>query len=97
LITASEIMWHVAAAVATALRPVASAAARAAPCHRWASSAAGAAAPADAASRMSSLLRDRLGASHVEVQDVSGGCGSFYTVLVVSPRFEGLSVIKQHR
>lgn len=33
----------------------------------------------------------------VEVKDVSGGCGDFYQVLVVSPRFAGLNTVKQHR
>ena len=46
---------------------------------------------------MSRLLTERLGASHVEVRDVSGGCGSFFNVTVVAARFEGLAVVKQHR
>jgi len=33
----------------------------------------------------------------LEVQDVSGGCGSMYAVAITSERFKGLSVIKQHR
>ena len=28
---------------------------------------------------------------------VSGGCGAFFRVLVVSPSFTGLSLVKQHR
>lgn len=32
-----------------------------------------------------------------QVQDVSGGCGSMYALDIVSERFRGLSVIKQHR
>jgi stress-induced morphogen len=46
---------------------------------------------------MQRLLTDRLSAQVVKVDDVSGGCGSFYTVVVVSEKFEGLSTIKQHR
>jgi len=46
---------------------------------------------------MDALLRARLAATHVEVKDVSGGCGSFYNVTVVSPQFEGLPMIRQHR
>ncbi|THX22670.1 bola-like protein [Aureobasidium pullulans] len=33
----------------------------------------------------------------LEVQDVSGGCGSMYALDIVSSKFKGLSVIKQHR
>ena len=32
-----------------------------------------------------------------EVNDVSGGCGSFYNIFVESPKFAGLTTIKQHR
>jgi stress-induced morphogen len=32
-----------------------------------------------------------------QVQDVSGGCGSMYALDIVSAKFKGLSVIKQHR
>ena len=42
-------------------------------------------------------LRDVVAATHVEVEDISGGCGSMYKVLVVSPEFEGLGLVKQHR
>lgn len=33
----------------------------------------------------------------LEVQDISGGCGSMYGLDIVSPRFKGLTVIKQHK
>ncbi|KAG8239276.1 hypothetical protein J437_LFUL019032 [Ladona fulva] len=33
----------------------------------------------------------------VEVVDISGGCGAMYEVVVASPDFKGLSIIKQHR
>ncbi|CAD0087500.1 unnamed protein product [Aureobasidium vineae] len=33
----------------------------------------------------------------IQVQDVSGGCGSMYALDIVSAKFKGLSVIKQHR
>jgi len=46
---------------------------------------------------MSRILTERLGAQHVEVKDVSGGCGAFFNVLVVAARFEGLPVMQQHR
>ncbi|CAE7188274.1 hypothetical protein P3342_008910 [Pyrenophora teres f. teres] len=33
----------------------------------------------------------------LEVQDISGGCGSMYAIEVESPKFKGLTVIKQHK
>jgi len=35
--------------------------------------------------------------SKLEVQDISGGCGSMYGIEIVSEQFAGLPVIKQHR
>ncbi|KAJ4355724.1 uncharacterized protein N0V89_003744 [Didymosphaeria variabile] len=34
---------------------------------------------------------------NLEVQDISGGCGSMYALQIESERFNGLSVIKQHK
>mmetsp|Transcript_16715 Transcript_16715/g.39693 ORF Transcript_16715/g.39693 Transcript_16715/m.39693 type:complete len:119 (-) Transcript_16715:582-938(-) len=42
-------------------------------------------------------LKERLNAIHVEVEDVSGGCGQSFRVYVASENFEGKSVIDQHR
>jgi BolA protein len=60
----------------------------------------------DRAERIARLLRERLAALHVEVEDEShrhvghagaaGGAGHF-RVLVVSPRFEGLSRVAAQR
>lgn len=57
-------------------------------------------------SRIETLLRERLAAAHVEVIDEShlhaghagaaGGAGH-YRALVVSPRFEGLSLVARQR
>jgi BolA-like protein 3 len=33
----------------------------------------------------------------VEIRDVSGGCGDFFQVLVVSPKFAGVPMVRQHR
>ncbi|EER07526.1 conserved hypothetical protein [Perkinsus marinus ATCC 50983] len=46
---------------------------------------------------LESLLRASLGATSAKVQDVSGGCGSSYKVEVHSPKFIGLTRIKQHQ
>ncbi|THV92088.1 bola-like protein [Aureobasidium pullulans] len=42
-------------------------------------------------------LNTELEPTKLEVQDVSGGCGSMYALDIVSSKFKGLSVIKQHR
>ena len=47
--------------------------------------------------QIAAKLKDVIAATHVEVEDISGGCGSMYRVLVVSPEFEGLALVKQHR
>lgn len=33
----------------------------------------------------------------MQVQDVSGGCGSMYAIEIASPKFKGLTMMKQHR
>ncbi|KAH7362093.1 bola domain-containing protein [Plectosphaerella cucumerina] len=42
-------------------------------------------------------LTQRLGAIHVEVTDMSGGCGQSFTSLIVSPQFEKQTSLKRHR
>ncbi len=46
---------------------------------------------------MEAVLRSKLGAMHVAVADKSGGCGAFFDIHVVSPSFEGMTTMKQHR
>mmetsp|Transcript_16671 Transcript_16671/g.34004 ORF Transcript_16671/g.34004 Transcript_16671/m.34004 type:complete len:99 (-) Transcript_16671:244-540(-) len=46
---------------------------------------------------MQNLLTDNLNASFVQVDDVSGGCGSMYKVEVESPQFVGINMVKQHK
>ena len=48
-------------------------------------------------SKMKGILVEELGAAHVEVEDISGGCGSMYKMFIVSEEFEGLNSVKQHR
>jgi stress-induced morphogen len=43
------------------------------------------------------LQRSALSPSSVTVEDISGGCGSFFKVTVVSKEFEGKSLLQQHR
>lgn len=42
-------------------------------------------------------LTTKLNASHVEVTDDSDGCGSKFTVIIVSDEFEGKTLLQQHR
>lgn len=47
------------------------------------------------------LVFDKLAAAlnpvHLQIQDLSGGCGQMYAVEVESAKFAGLSMVKQHR
>ncbi|EGO55395.1 hypothetical protein NEUTE1DRAFT_117755 [Neurospora tetrasperma FGSC 2508] len=46
---------------------------------------------------LSAALKTRLNATHVEVTDMSGGCGASFTSLIVSPDFVGKNSLKRHR
>lgn len=35
--------------------------------------------------------------SQLRVEDVSGGCGTFYAIVIASDSFKGLPIVKQHR
>ncbi|KAF2965714.1 hypothetical protein GQX73_g7849 [Xylaria multiplex] len=46
---------------------------------------------------LKTALAERLKATHVEVTDMSGGCGQSFTSLIVSPVFAGQNSLKRHR
>ncbi|KAI2616966.1 bola domain-containing protein [Hypomontagnella submonticulosa] len=46
---------------------------------------------------LKAALTERLNAVHVEVTDMSGGCGQSFTSLIVSPDFAGKNSLKRHR
>ncbi|GAA5833226.1 hypothetical protein JCM3766R1_005446 [Sporobolomyces carnicolor] len=46
---------------------------------------------------LKSKLEESLSGASVKVQDVSGGCGSFYAIQIEHESFKGLNTIKQHR
>ncbi|KAH7272048.1 hypothetical protein NCS52_00485600 [Fusarium sp. LHS14.1] len=46
---------------------------------------------------MREAIKERLGAVHVEVTDMSGGCGQAFNSLIVSSQFQGLNSLKRHR
>ncbi|KAL9712569.1 hypothetical protein Ac2012v2_003806 [Leucoagaricus gongylophorus] len=42
-------------------------------------------------------LTDKFSPTTLRVQDISGGCGSFYAIAITSEAFRGLSMVKQHQ
>jgi len=44
-----------------------------------------------------SKLTERFKPSELQVQDVSGGCGTFYQIIISSEAFKGVPTVKQHR
>ncbi|KAI1792976.1 bola-like protein [Ganoderma leucocontextum] len=42
-------------------------------------------------------LTERFKPSELRVEDVSGGCGTFYNIIIASEQFKGLSLVKQQR
>ncbi|CAL1702114.1 unnamed protein product [Somion occarium] len=42
-------------------------------------------------------LKEKFSPKELRVQDVSGGCGSFYAISITSDAFKGLPTVKQHR
>jgi len=42
-------------------------------------------------------LKTNLSPTHLSIEDTSGGCGSFFRINIVSEKFTGLSLMKQHR
>eukprot|EP00274_Cyanoptyche_gloeocystis_P007591 CAMPEP_0196661202 /NCGR_PEP_ID=MMETSP1086-20130531/43217_1 /TAXON_ID=77921 /ORGANISM="Cyanoptyche gloeocystis , Strain SAG4.97" /LENGTH=84 /DNA_ID=CAMNT_0041995991 /DNA_START=63 /DNA_END=317 /DNA_ORIENTATION=+ len=46
---------------------------------------------------VTSVLTEKLKAVHVDVQDLSGGCGAKFEALIVSPLFEGKRLLERQR
>ncbi|KAF8901634.1 bola-like protein [Gymnopilus junonius] len=42
-------------------------------------------------------LTAKFSPSQLQVQDVSGGCGTFYAITIASDSFKGLPIVKQHQ
>ncbi|GAA5919621.1 hypothetical protein JCM1841_001086 [Sporobolomyces salmonicolor] len=57
--------------------------------------------PAPSLTEGEQVLKDKLAqgleGAKIDVQDVSGGCGTFYAISIAHESFKGLSTIKQHR
>ena len=43
------------------------------------------------------IIQERLQASLVQVEDMSGGCGQAFAVVIVSPLFAGKNKLMRHR
>ncbi|KAF3051351.1 hypothetical protein E8E11_009634 [Didymella keratinophila] len=42
-------------------------------------------------------LEQNLGATHVEIEDMSGGCGQMFEAIIVSPQFTKKTTLARHR
>uniref|UniRef100_A0A1I7XGB5 RRM domain-containing protein n=1 Tax=Heterorhabditis bacteriophora TaxID=37862 RepID=A0A1I7XGB5_HETBA len=52
----------------------------------------------DGEKRIANLLKDKIqGSTNVEVNDISNGCGSMYSIFVEATSFRGLSKVAQHK
>ncbi|KAJ1724884.1 hypothetical protein LPJ53_000882 [Coemansia erecta] len=50
------------------------------------------------ADEIESLIQTNIGDIHkIQIEDVSGGCGSMFNVMIVSDKFKGLMRLKQHK
>lgn len=48
-------------------------------------------------SSLTTTLSAKLKTTHVHIGDMSGGCGQAFNAIIVSPDFEGKSLLQRHR
>jgi len=48
-------------------------------------------------SSLTATLKQKLDAEHVEIEDMSGGCGQAFTALIVSSQFDKKTLLARHR
>ncbi|KXL48200.1 hypothetical protein M433DRAFT_159436 [Acidomyces richmondensis BFW] len=46
---------------------------------------------------LAAILKEKLEASHVEIEDLSGGCGQMFDAVIVSPQFAGKNTLARNR
>jgi len=46
---------------------------------------------------LTSTLQSKLKTTHIQIEDMSGGCGQAFNAVIVSPEFEGKSLLQRHR
>ncbi|KAI8326919.1 bola protein [Blakeslea trispora] len=49
------------------------------------------------ADSLKASIAERLEAKHVQVEDLSAGCGQMFEVVIVSPLFEGKRLLARHK
>lgn len=49
------------------------------------------------ASSLQQTLKERLDAEHVDIEDMSGGCGQAFNAIIVSSQFENKNTLARHR
>ncbi|KAL1590744.1 hypothetical protein WHR41_00546 [Cladosporium halotolerans] len=49
------------------------------------------------ADSLAATLRSKLDAAHVDIQDLSGGCGQMFEAIIVSSQFEKKMTLARHR
>lgn len=49
------------------------------------------------ADALKQIIQERLQADLVQVEDMSGGCGQAFAVVIVSPLFQGKNKLMRHR
>lgn len=47
--------------------------------------------------QVESTLKSKMNPSHLEVIDISGGCGASFTIEIVSEQFLGKRLLERHR
>jgi len=46
---------------------------------------------------LSGTLKEKIGATHCAIEDMSGGCGQAFEAIIVSPEFEKKTSLARHR
>ena len=46
---------------------------------------------------LTTKLTSALNASHVQIEDMSGGCGQAFNAVIVSEQFKGKTLLQRHR
>ncbi|OBA23745.1 bola-like protein [Metschnikowia bicuspidata var. bicuspidata NRRL YB-4993] len=49
------------------------------------------------ANELKDIISERLEAPLVQVEDMSGGCGQAFAVIIVTPKFQGKNKLMRHR
>ncbi len=49
------------------------------------------------AESLTATLKEKLGAAHVQAEDMSGGCGQAFNAIIVSDQFEKKTILARHR